>query len=299
MSRHIAFSGKGRARDANLVTMAIKTQTVKVGFQGERGAYSEKAVHMLFPEPELVPLHSFHKVFEQVEIGRLDYGVVPLENSHAGSINESYDLLVRHGLQVVAETIVRISHCLLAAPGTSIKDVKVVFSHPQALDQCEELLDSLEVERVAVHDTAGAARVVAEEKKSGTAAIASAEAAEIYNLEILASDIEDRNDNSTKFVAIGRGNPGTFGVPNKTSIVFATADVPGALYKCLKEFADRDLNLSKLESRPSRAKAWQYHFYLDLETPASDSLTQEALEAMSEHTSFLRVLGSYPRAKQA
>lgn len=253
---------------------------------------------MLFQDATIVPLHSFHKVFEQVEIGRLDFGVVPLENSHAGSINETYDLLVRHGLQVVGETIVRISHCLLAAPGTSIKDVRVVFSHPQALDQCEELLDSLEVERVAVHDTAGAARVVAEEGKPGTAAIASAEAASLYKLEILASDVEDRADNSTKFVAIGRTNPGIFGEPDKTSIVFATADVPGALYRCLKEFADRELNLSKLESRPSRAKAWQYHFYLDLETPAGDPVTQEALEAMSEHTSFLRVLGSYARARQ-
>jgi len=276
--------------------MATETKTARVGFQGEPGAYSEKAVHALFGEPTAVPLHSFHKVFEQVEIGKIDYGVVPLENSHAGSINDSYDLLVRHGLQIVAETIVRIQHCLLAAPGTSIKDVRVVFSHPQALDQCEELLDSLDVERVAVHDTAGAARVISEDRKPGTAAIASAEAAELYGLEVLASDIEDRPDNSTKFVAIGRANPGTFGEANKTSIVFATADVPGALYKCLKEFADRKLNLSKLESRPSRAKAWQYHFYLDLDTPASDPTTQEALEALSDHTSFLRVLGSYKGA---
>ena len=273
--------------------MTAETKTARVGFQGEPGAYSEKAVHDLFGEPVAVPLHSFHKVFEQVEIGKIDYGVVPLENSHAGSINDSYDLLVRHGLQIVAETIVRIQHCLLAAPGTAIKDVRVVFSHPQALDQCEELLDSLDVERVAVHDTAGAARVVSEDRKPGTAAIASAEAAQLYGLEVLASDIEDRPDNSTKFVAIGRSNPGIFGAADKTSIVFATADVPGALYRCLKEFADRKLNLSKLESRPSRAKAWQYHFYLDLDTPASDPVAQEALEAMSDHTSFLRVLGSY------
>jgi len=275
------------------VGATVKEKTIRVGFQGEPGAYSEKAALALFEGSELVPLHSFHKVFEQVEISRLDYGVVPLENSHAGSINESYDLLVRHGLQIVAETVVRIQHCLLAAPGTSIKDVKVVFSHPQALQQCEELLDSLEVERVAVHDTAGAARLVAEEKTPGAAAIASAEAGALYGLEVVAPDIEDRPDNSTKFVAVGRSNPGTFGEPNKTSIVFATADVPGALYKCLKEFADRKLNLSKIESRPSRQKAWQYHFYLDLDTPATDPAAQEGLEALNQHTSFLRVLGSY------
>ncbi|MGI8426622.1 MAG: prephenate dehydratase [Actinomycetota bacterium] len=277
--------------------MTAETKTARVGFQGEPGAYSEKAVLALFNEPDPVPLHSFHKVFEQVEIGKIDYGVVPLENSHAGSINDSYDLLVRHSLQIVAETIVRIQHCLLAAPGTSIKDVQVVFSHPQALDQCEELLDSLEVERVAVYDTAGAARVISEDRKPGTAAIASVEAAELYGLEILARDIEDRADNSTKFVAIGRANPGILGDADKTSIVFATADVPGALYKCLKEFADRKLNLSKIESRPSRAKAWQYHFYLDLDSPSSDPATQEALEALSDHTSFLRVLGSYKKAE--
>ena len=277
--------------------MSTQTSSIPVGFQGEPGAYSEKAVNLLFEDASPVPLHSFHKVFEAVEIGRLEYGVVPIENSHAGSINETYDLLLRHGLQIIGETVVRISHRLMSAPGTSIKDVRIVFSHPQAFEQCDEFLDSLEVERVAVHDTAGAARIVSEEKKDGTAAIASEEAAGLYGLEVLATDIEDRADNSTKFVAIGRSNPGLFGPPDKTSIVFATADVPGALYKCLKEFADRELNLSKLESRPSRAKAWQYHFYLDLDTPSSDPVAQEALEAMGQHTSFLRVLGSYRAAR--
>lgn len=277
--------------------MSIGTEALNVGFQGEAGAYSELAIKALFEQPRTVPYHSVHKVFEAAEIGSVDFGVVPLENSHAGSINDSYDLLVRHGVQIVAETIVRISHCLLAPPGTSMKDVRVVFSHTQALEQCEEFLDSLQAERVAVHDTAGAARIVAEEGKEGSAAIASAEAAQLYRLEVLASDIEDRADNSTKFVAIGRSRSDLFGPPERTSIVFATADVPGALYTCLKEFADRSLNLSKLESRPSRAKAWQYHFYLDLDAPATDPVAQEALTALAEHTSFLRVLGSYPRAR--
>lgn len=277
--------------------MDTVTDVFRVGFQGEAGAYSEQAVRILFDSPVSIPFHSVHKVFEATEIGSIDFGVVPLENSHAGSINDSYDLLVRHGVQVVAETIVRVSHCLLAPPGVTMKDVRVVFSHPQALEQCEEFLDSLQAERVAVHDTAGAARIVAEEGKEGSAAIASAEAAALYRLEVLASDIEDRADNSTKFVAIGRSRSDLFGPPDKTSIVFATADIPGALYACLKEFADRSLNLSKLESRPSRAKAWQYHFYLDLDAPATDPVAQEALAALAEHTSFLRVLGSYPRAR--
>jgi prephenate dehydratase len=270
---------------------------VSVGYQGEAGAYSERAVRRLFPSPNPVPFPSVHRVFESVEIGAIAFGVVPLENSHAGSINESYDLLVRHGVQIVGETIVRISHCLLALPGTLLEEVRTVYSHAQALDQCSEFLDSLQVERIAVSDTAGAARTLAELKQPAAAAIASVEAAELYNLEVLASDIEDRADNSTKFVAIGKGPSVLFGPPEKTSIVFTTADIPGALYRCLGEFASRHLNLSKLEHRPSRAKAWQSNFYVDFDAPVHAPAAQEALAAMTKLTSFLRVLGTYPKAR--
>ena len=272
-------------------------RTIPVGFQGEAGAYSQRAVKRLFTDATSVPFHSVHRVFEAVEIGTVAFGVVPLENSHAGSINESYDLLVRHGVSIVAETIVRISHCLLALPGTALDEVRTVYSHTQALDQCSEFLDSLPVERIAVHDTAGAARVLAERKQSGAAAIASAEAAELYGLEVLASDIEDRADNSTKFVAIARGGSELFGPPEKTSVVFATADIPGALYRCLGAFAERHLNLSKLEHRPSRAKAFQSNFYVDFDAPLQDPRSQEALSEIAGYTSFLRVLGSYPKAR--
>jgi prephenate dehydratase len=275
------------------------TKSIKVGFQGEPGAYSEKAARMLFPTGTLMPFRSFHKVFEATEITATDFGVVPLENSHAGSINDTYDLLVRHGVQIVAETIVRISHCLLGPPGMSMSDVKIVYSHPQALEQCEEFLDSLRVDRMAVYDTAGAAKLVAEDGKTGAAAIASDEAAELYGLEVLARDIEDRADNSTKFVAISRSATDLIGPPEKTSIVFATANIPGALYACLKEFSDRQLNLTKLESRPSGARAWQYHFYLDFDAPSSDPVAQDLLAALAAQTSFLRVLGSYPKAETA
>lgn len=269
---------------------------MKVGFQGEAGAYGQRAVKTLFPDSEPVAFQSFKKVFEATEIGSVQFGVVPLENSHAGSINETYDLLVKHGVRIVGEVIVRINHCLLAPSGTHIEEIEKVLSHPQALEQCEEFLDSLEVERVPVYDTAGAAKQVAEQKDPGTAAIASAEAAAMYGLEILVASIEDRADNSTKFVAIGRNSLPALGPPGKTSIVFATANIPGALYTCLKEFADRELNLSKIESRPSRARAWQYHFYLDFDAPSEDRRAQEALSALAAHTSFLRILGSYPPA---
>ena len=282
-------------------TTEVPARLVQVGYQGEAGAYSQRAVNRLFKEAQSVPFHSVHRVFEAVEIGTVGYGVVPLENSHAGSINESYDLLVRHGVQVVAETIVRISHCLLVLPGTAMDEVRTVYSHAQALDQCSEFLDSLQVERVAVHDTAGAARLLAEKQQPGAAAIASVEAGELYGLEALASDIEDRADNSTKFVAIASArtaNPAeVFGQPEKTSVVFTTADVPGALYRCLGAFAERHLNLSKLEHRPSRAKAWQSNFYVDFDAPAHDPVAQEALQVVANYTSFLRVLGSYPKAR--
>ena len=268
---------------------------IPVGYQGEAGAYSQRAVRRLFEAGTPVPFPSFHRVFEAVEIGTVAYGVVPLENSHAGSINESYDLMLRHGVQIVAETILRISHCLLALPGTQMEEVRVVYSHVQALDQCSEFLDSLEVERVAIHDTAGAARILAEQQQRDSAVIASPEAAEIYGLAVLAADIEDRADNSTKFVAISRGPASHFGPAEKTSIVFITADVPGALYRVLGEFANRHLNLSKLEHRPSRQKAWQSNFYVDFDAPVQDPMAQEALTAVTAHTSFLRVLGSYPK----
>lgn len=268
----------------------------RVGFQGEPGAYSEKAAGFLFPDAHLVPFRSFHKVFEAVEISAIDFGVVPLENSHAGSINDTYDLLVRHGVQIIAETIVRIHHCLLAPEGVDITEVGYVYSHPQALEQCEEFLDSLKADRIAVYDTAGAAKLIAEENKPGSAAIASEEAGKLYGLKVLERAIEDRADNSTKFVAISRSSTDQMGPPEKTSIVFATNNIPGALYACLKEFSDRKLNLTKLESRPSGAKAWQYHFYLDFDAATRDPVAQDLLAALAAQTSFLRVLGSYPHA---
>jgi prephenate dehydratase len=271
----------------------------RVGYQGEPGAYSEKAARFLFPEATLVPFRSFHKVFEATEISAIDFGVVPLENSHAGSINDTYDLLVRHGVQIVAETIVRIHHCLLAPEGVSITEVDYVYSHPQALEQCEEFLDSLRADRIAVYDTAGAAKLIAEEDKPGSAAIASEEAGSLYGLKVLERNIEDRADNSTKFVAISRSATSQMGPPEKTSIVFALNNIPGALYLCLKEFSDRQLNLTKLESRPSGAKAWQYHFYLDFDAPTRDPVAQDLLAALANQTSFLRVLGSYPHAAKA
>ena len=267
------------------------------GYQGEPGAYSERAVRELFPELRPRPLPSFARVFEGVEVGALAVGVVPIENSYAGSINETYDLLVRHGLEIVGEHIVRISHCLLGSG--DLRDVRTVYSHPQALAQTAQFIATLGARAVAVEDTAGAARMVAEEGRADAAAVASADAAELYGLRVLAKDIEDRPDNSTKFVVIARDVVAELGEPDKTSLVFETADVPGALHRCLGEFASRGINLSKLESRPSRQRAWQYHFYVDITLPRSHPDALEALTSLAAHTTFLRVLGSYPSARSA
>jgi len=269
---------------------------MKVGFQGEAGAFSEAAIRRLFSDAESVPCPTVSEVFASVEAGRIEFGVVPLENSYAGSINETYDLLMSHQVQIVAETILRVSHCLLAVPDVRAADVRTVYSHAQALEQCSRFLSSIGTRRIALDDTAGAARFVAEERPRDAAAIASREAAEIYGLSIVAADIEDSPDNSTKFVVITTGSSNAFGAADKTSIVFATADVAGALHKCLGEFADRRINLSKLESRPSRTETWQYHFYLDFDAPLSGAAAADAVEALRTHTTFVKVLGSYPRA---
>jgi prephenate dehydratase len=263
-----------------------------VAFQGEPGAFSEDAVRRFFPDADIDPQPTFRGVFERVEVGAADRGVVPLENSQAGSINDTYHLLVRHGLQILGETVVRVEHHLLGVPGASLADVKRVFSHPQALAQCEEFLATLEVEVVPHQDTAGAARMVAEAGDPQQAAVAGPRAAELYGLEVLAGAIHTNPENSTKFALIGRGEP--VGTPDKTSIVFAVADVPGSLYRCLSGFSDAGINLIKIESRPSGGRPWRYWIYLDFEAGAEEPQAKRALEELSEHTSFIRVLGSYP-----
>jgi prephenate dehydratase len=264
-----------------------------VAYQGEPGAYSEDAVRRLFPEAETDPQPSVRAVFERVEIAAAYYGVVPLENSGAGSINETYELLVRHGLRILAETIVRVEHALLGVPGARVEGVRRVYSHPQALAQCQEYLANLEAEVVPHHDTAGAARMVAESADPSLAAVAGTRAAELYGLHVLAGGIQASAENSTKFAVLGSGP--ALGPPEKTSIVFAVADVPGALYRCLGGFAEGGINLIKIESRPAGGRPWRYWIYLDFEAGADEPRGRAALSELAEHTSFIRLLGSYPR----
>jgi prephenate dehydratase len=269
-----------------------------VAYQGEPGAYSEEGAQSLFPSEEHQPFPSIRTVFESVEVGRAQWGLVPMDNSQAGSINETYDLFLRHGLHLVAETIVRVDHCLLALPGTAIDDVREVISHPQAIAQCEEFLSALDANVRAEYNTAGAAKRIADGKLEGVAAIASRRAGELYGLVALAERIQTYPDNSTRFGALSR-DPAALTEPDKSSLVFGVGHVSGSLYRCLGAFAERHLNLTKLESRPRPGRPWEYVFYVDVEAPASLPAMVDALEAMSEHATFTRLLGTYARATRA
>ena len=268
-----------------------------VAYQGEAGAYSEQGAVALFPDAEHRPLPSIRTVFESVEVGRTGWGLVPMDNSQAGSINETYDLFLRHGLHLVGETVVRVDHCLLALPGSAIDDLREVVSHPQAIAQCEEFLSALDVTVRAEYNTAGAAKRIAEDRLERSAAIASRRAAELYGLEVLAERIQTYADNSTRFGALSR-NPESLGEPDKSSLVFGVGHVAGSLYRCLGAFAERHLNLTKLESRPRPGRPWEYVFYADVEAPAQLPEMVEALATLSEHATFTRLLGTYAGAVQ-
>jgi prephenate dehydratase len=266
-----------------------------VAYQGEVGAFSEEGALALFPEAERRAFKSIRKVFEAVEVGRVAAGLVPLDNSQAGSINETYDLFLRHGLHLVGETVVRVDHCLIALPGSQIDELAEVMSHPQAIAQCEEFLSALEVTVRAEYNTAGAAKRIANERLDGVAAIASARAAELYGLEVLAERIQTYPDNYTRFGVLSR-SPQPLGEPDKTSLVFGVGHVAGSLFRCLGAFAERHLSLTKLESRPRPGRPWEYVFYVDIDAPAARAEMVDALAALSEHATFTRVLGSYAGA---
>jgi len=269
---------------------------LKAAFQGERGAFSEDAVISFFGEVETLPCRNFYNVFEAVLSTEVDYGVVPVENSQAGSINETYDLLLSHPVSIVAEINIRINHCLVALPGESLTSIKTIYSHPQALAQCQEFISKLNVEVFPGYNTAGSAKKIKEEGIKNAAAVASRRAAEIYDLIILAPDIETNINNYTKFFIISKKRAERAKM-NKTSLVFSTKNIPGALYNILGAFANRNINLTKLESRPGKDRPWEYVFYVDFEGHMDDAICRDALEEAKEKTSFIKILGSYPRAE--
>lgn len=270
---------------------------VIVAFQGEHGAYSEEAVRQHFGrDVETLPCPNFQRLFEAVLTGQATYGMLPVENALAGTVAQSYELLFEHDMRVQAEVILRVQHMLLAPAGTTLADIKHVKSHPQALAQCEGYLRRRGFEAVVAYDTAGSARDLAANPEPHTASIASALAGELYGLSVLDRGVEDEPYNSTRFFVIGLHDAPRSEGPQKTSIVFAVRHRPAALYECLGAFARHEVNLTKLESRPMRSKAWQYWFYLDFEGHAEDPQCKQALMGLLQSASMVKLLGSYPAA---
>lgn len=279
--------------------MIKKMNEVVVAFQGEPGAYSElAAIGHLGPQIKTIPCDLFERVFDSVSAGEAKYGVLPFENSLAGSIHRNYDLILRHEQYIVSEYFLRIEHCLLGVPGAKLTDLRQVYSHPQALAQCERKLTSLGVDRIPALDTAGSARAVREWGDIRKGAIASKRAADVYNLDILAENVEDNASNFTRFLVLSL-SPIVVDHPEqgdyKTSVVFSLMNQPGVLFKALSVFALRDIDLTKIESRPIQGKPWEYLFYIDFVGHCKARNSARALDHLAELATYLRVLGSYPR----
>jgi prephenate dehydratase len=272
--------------------------TVRVAIQGERGSFSDEAAReLLGSRIRVLTLPDFRTVFQALARGRADRAVVPVENTLAGSVHENYDLLFEHRFWVAAEWNLRIRHMLVAPRGVSLRDVREVYSHPVALAQCRRFFARHpRLAAVAAHDTAGSVRRIVEEKRRDAAAIAGRLAAATYGARILVRNIEDHPGNFTRFLLVTRVAR-IVPAANKTSIVFATRNIPGALFRCLSVFALRDINLTKLESRPWRGRPWEYRFYLDFLGRPDMSPGREALAHLGEVTSMLRVLGCYPQSR--
>lgn len=277
-------------------TLREKGDVPRVAFQGKPGAYSEKAVMLHFNEGEVtaLPCESFKEVFDSVLKGDVRWGVVPIENSLAGSILENYDLLsLNPDIRIVGEVKVRIRHNLVTREGVELKEIKKVYSHPQALAQCAEFLKKHNLEPVTYYDTAGAVANLNSFEDISCAAIGSAEAADLYGMNILREGIETNPNNYTRFVVIVREDYAKVEHPSKASVIMTVSDEPGALSHCLSIFADHKLNMTKLESRPIHGKPWSYRFYIDIQIPEDKEHYSIALQAIKETAVDFRILGEY------
>jgi prephenate dehydratase/chorismate mutase/prephenate dehydratase len=267
-----------------------------VGFQGEHGAYSEVAAYSYGPSLIPIPCPSFHEVFREVESGQLDCGIVPVENSLEGAVNEVNDLLVGTKLRIIGEATIPIHHCLLALPEQDYRDLRTVYSHPQALGQCRGFIARHKLEARPFYDTAGAAIMLREQKPAATAVIASKLCAELYHLEVLKENIEDDDSNKTRFVVLSRDvvqqEEG-----DKCSIIFSVTHRPGGLFSVLKILSDAAINMTRIESRPLRNDPGSYAFFVDLEGSEKEERIATALEAVKAAATSYKFLGCY-RAEQ-
>ncbi len=282
-------------------------RALTVAFQGEPGAFSEDAVHAFFGEgAETTAVPTWRAVFEAVRDGTTTAGVVAIESSLGGSIRETYDLLSEFyddGIRIVGEATVPVRLALLALPGQSIDWIERVYSHAQALAQADEYLRARDWQVMTTYNTAGAARMIAEKRERHAAAIASPRVAALYGLEVLAENIQTGDENRTRFAVLARPEavrdvvPPVAGPP-QTTLVFAVRNVPGSLHRCLGAFAERGVNLTRLESRPARTARWEYVFWVDLDADADDPTCAAALGGLRAEAQMVRILGSYPRARE-
>ncbi|AXA34091.1 prephenate dehydratase [Francisella adeliensis] len=272
---------------------------IKISFQGEHGAYSEQAITSFLnsnsiTDSQTVPCLSFYNAIEATIKKQTDFVIIPVENSLAGSVVPAYDELIKSNLKVKAEIILKIQHCLMGLPNADLSKIESVISHPQALSQCSNSLKKLKLEPEAFADTAGAAKYIFEKKSKNHLAIAGKLAAETYDLEIIQSEFEDEHFNYTRFLVMGREDIIDVKKDNKkTTIIFSVEDKANALVEILSIFGEYDINLTKIESRPSRDRAWDYLFFIDFEGSEDDDKIQLALLKILKKSTFLRVLGSY------
>jgi len=265
------------------------------GFQGEHGAYSEVAARRYDINLAYIPCVEFADVFEGVEEGHLDLGVVPVENSLGGAITQVNELLIETNLKVVGEVKIPVHHCLLTLPETDYREIRVVYSHPQALTQCRDFLARNHLEPRPYYDTAGAARMLGTDRPKAAAAIASELCAEIYNLEIIKDEIEDHEENKTRFLVLSKRaleEPGT-----KCSIIFSTVHRAGALFEILRIFAEAEINLTRIESMPNREDPGNYYFFLDFEGDINEENIKNVLDEVVKNTIIYKFLGCYNELK--
>jgi prephenate dehydratase len=272
-----------------------------IAYAGEPGAFAEDAVIAAFGDVPRLSLGSFRETFDAVAAGDASAGVVPIENVINGTVRENYDLLLEHDLEIRGEVVVPVSLCLAALPGQSLDDIERVYSHIQALGQAEGFLRRRPWQLLTTYNTAGAGKSIADHGERGAAAVLSPRAAALFGLEILADEIGDLPGNRTRFLVLTRPDVGPLalvagGQGRRTTLVVAVRNEPGTLLAVLRVFADHALNMHKLESRPSRERAWEYVFWIDLDADTADPATAAAFEELRAVTTTTRVLGSYPAA---
>jgi len=268
---------------------------IHVSFQGERGAYSEAAARSFFNEQiETVPQTTFAEVLENTSNDKTQYSVLPVENSLEGSVGESYDLLYSTSLNATGEIYHRIEHCLIGTG--NIDEIDTVYSHPQALGQCRKFIEEHNMKTIPAYDTAGSVKMVKELNKNNCACIASKDAAEIYNMPIILDNIANNLNNYTRFLILSKENNSETG-NDKTSIIFSIKHEPGSLFRIIENFHKNNVNLTKIESRPTKANTWEYNFYVDFEGHQNNTKILEMLDTIKQDTLFMKILGSYPSAK--